>query len=163
MQEQTSSVEQDTPLLSLEEKLVAAESEVVILKDKLLRSVAELDNTRKRQRKELGDAKREGKESAFKDLLPVFDNLERAVNSGNTDAKIMADGINIVVSQFEVSLKKIGAKRISSVGEMFNPNLHEAIQQADSDKPAGTIVQELQAGYMLGDYVVRAAMVVVAK
>lgn len=162
MQEQTS-VEQDTPSPSLEEKLVATESEVVTLKDKLLRSVAELDNTRKRQRKELGDAKREGKESAFKDLLPVFDNLERAVNAGNTDALIMAEGINIVVSQFEVSLKKIGAKRIVSVGEMFNPNLHEAIQQADSDKPAGTIVQELQAGYMLGDYVVRAAMVVVAK
>lgn len=162
MQEQTS-VEQTPPTLSLEEKLTAVESELASLKDKLLRSAAELDNTRKRQRKELGDAKREGKESAFKDLLPVFDNLERAVNAGNADAKIMADGINIVVSQFGECLKKIGVKRIVSVGEMFNPNLHEAIQQADSDKPAGTIVQELQAGYQLGDYVVRAAMVVVAK
>ena len=102
----------------------------------------------------------------LRDLLPVFDNLSRAVQHAESasDVKSLADGISMVMRQFEDTLGKLGVERIKSVGEGFDPAVHEAIQQLEtSDHAPGTVAAELQAGYRTGDRVVRPALVVVAK
>jgi molecular chaperone GrpE len=117
-------------------------------------------------RRELDDAQKRGKEDLLRELLPVFDNLERAVvHAGQaSDPKAVADGVAMVLKQFADTLGKIGIKRVPTVGSAFDPAQHEAIQQLETDDhPPGTIVAEVQPGYAMGDKLVRAAMVVVAK
>jgi len=117
-------------------------------------------------REKLDDAQKRGREELLRDLLPVFDNLERAVlHAGQaSDAKAVADGVTMVLKQFADTLGRIGIKRVPTVGSPFDPSQHEAIQQLETDEhPAGTIVAEVQPGYAMGDRLVRAAMVVVAK
>jgi molecular chaperone GrpE len=146
--------------------LEEAQAEVGRIRDQLLRTAADYDNFRKRTRREVEDAQKRGKEELLRELLPVFDNLERAaVHAGQaTDAKAVADGVAMVLKQFQDTLGKVGIKRIAAVGSVFDPSLHEAIQQVEtSEHPAGTIVAEVQPGYALGDRLVRASMVVVAK
>jgi molecular chaperone GrpE len=152
----------DKPGTPLEE----AQAEVARIRDQLLRTAADYDNFRKRTRREVDDAQKRGKEELLRELLPVFDNLERAVvHAGQaSDAKAVADGVNMVLKQFQDTLGKVGIKRIAAVGGAFDPSLHEAIQQVETnDHPAGTIVAEVQPGYAMGDRLVRASMVVVAK
>jgi molecular chaperone GrpE len=152
----------DTP----EQKLEAAIAESARLRDQLLRTAADFDNFRKRSRREADDATKRGRETAIKDLLPVFDNLERAAthSEGAADAKALGDGVRMVVKQFVDTLDKMGIKRVPSVGQPFDPTLHEAIQHIESaEHPAGVIAVEVQPGYMLGDRLLRAAMVVVSK
>lgn len=149
-----------------EQRLAEANAEVARLRDQLLRTAADFDNFRKRTRRELDDAQRRGKESAVKDLLPVFDNFERAINhaAGTSEAKSVADGLRIVLKQFEGTLEKLGIQRIIAVGQPFDPSVHEAIQHLESaEQPAGVVLYEVQPGYRIGDYLLRAAMVVVSK
>jgi len=149
-----------------ESPLEQAQAEIARLRDQLLRTAADFDNFRKRTRREVDDAHKRSKEELLRELLPVFDNLERAaVHAGQaSDAKAVADGVEIVLKQFQDTLGKVGIKRITAVGGPFDPSLHEAIQQVETDDhPAGTIVAEVQPGYTLGDRLLRAAMVVVAK
>jgi molecular chaperone GrpE len=146
--------------------LEEAQAEIARIRDQLLRTAADFDNFRKRTRREIDDAQKRGKEELLRELLPVFDNLERAViHAGQaSDAKAVADGVGMVLKQFQDTLGKVGIKRIAAVGGAFDPSLHEAIQQVETnDHPAGTIVAEVQPGYAMGDRLVRAAMVVVAK
>lgn len=146
--------------------LEEAQAEIARLRDQLLRTAADFDNFRKRTRRELDDAHKRGKEELLRELLPIFDNLERAViHAGQaSDAKAVADGVGMVLKQFQDTLGKVGIKRIVTVGGPFDPSLHEAIQQIETnDHPAGTIVAEVQPGYSMGDRLLRAAMVVVAK
>jgi len=146
--------------------LEEAQAEIARVRDQLLRTAADFDNFRKRTRRELEDAHKRGKEELLRELLPVFDNLERAVVHAEqaSDAKAVADGVGMVLKQFQDTLGKVGIKRIPAVGGPFDPSLHEAIQQIETDDhPAGTIVAEVQPGYALGDRLVRASMVVVAK
>ena len=141
-------------------------AEIARLRDQLLRTAADFDNFRKRSRREQDDAQKRGKTDALKDLLPVFDNLERAAQHADsaTDAKAVADGVRIVLKQFETTLERMGIKRIPTVGNPFDPALHEAIQHLESpDQPAGVVLFEVQAGYTIGDSLLRAAMVVVSK
>ncbi|HVY46227.1 MAG TPA: nucleotide exchange factor GrpE [Minicystis sp.] len=141
-------------------------AEAARLRDQLLRTAADFDNFRKRSRREIEDAQRRGREGAIKELLPVFDNLERAAvhAEGATDAKAVADGLRIVLKQFLDTLDKMGVKRVPAVGQPFDPAVHEAIQHLESaDHPAGVIMAEVQPGYSLGDRLIRAAMVVVSK
>lgn len=143
-----------------------AAAEVARLRDQLLRTAADFDNFRKRSRREQDDAQRRGTQQALKDLLPVFDNLERAAQHADTatDAKAVAEGVRIVIKQFEAALEKMGIKRVTTVGAPFDPAVHEAIQHVESpDQPAGVVLHEVQAGYLLGDHLLRAAMVVVSK
>jgi molecular chaperone GrpE len=152
----------DKPGTPLEE----AQAEIARIRDQLLRTAADYDNFRKRTRREVDDAQKRGKEELLRELLPVFDNLERAVvHAGQaSDAKAVADGVNMVLKQFQDTLGKVGIKRIAAVGGAFDPSLHEAIQQVETnDHPAGTIVAEVQPGYAMGDRLLRASMVVVAK
>ncbi|MFS8070553.1 MAG: nucleotide exchange factor GrpE, partial [Byssovorax sp.] len=123
-------------------------------------------NFRKRARREQDDATRRGRETTVKDLLPIFDNLERAAAHAESgaDAKAVSDGIRMVTKQFVDTLDRMGIKRVTTVGQPFDPARHEAIQHLESkDHPAGTVVAEVQAGYSIGDYLVRPAMVVVSK
>lgn len=141
-------------------------AEIAKLRDQYLRTAADFENYRKRTRREVDDAQRRGREQTLKDLLPVFDNLERASShaANATDAKSVVDGLRIVMKQWESTLEKMGVKRIPSVGVPFDPAVHEAIQHLESTEyPAGVVLWEVQAGYSMGDYLVRAAMVVVSK
>lgn len=152
----------EKPVDPLEE----ARAEVARVRDQLLRTAADYDNFRKRTRRELEDAQKRGREELLRELLPVFDNLERAVvHAGQaSDAKAVADGVGMVLKQFVDTLGRIGIKRIVTVGKAFDPTQHEAIQQMETEEhPAGTVVAEVQPGYSMGDKLIRAAMVVVAK
>jgi molecular chaperone GrpE len=143
-----------------------AQAEVARIRDQLLRTAADYDNFRKRSRREVADAERRGREDLLKDLLPVFDNLERAALHAETasDVKSLADGIGMVMRQFTDTLGRLGIERVVSVGAAFDPSQHEAIQQLETaEHPPGTIAAEVQAGYKLGDRLIRPALVVVAK
>jgi molecular chaperone GrpE len=155
-----------TPEQKLARDLAAAQAEGVRVRDQLLRTAADFDNFRKRSRREVDEAQRRGRESAIKDLLPVFDNLERATAhaEGAPDAKSVADGLRIVMKQFVDTLDKMGVKRVASVAQPFDPSVHEAISHVEStEHPAGVIVAEVQPGYAMGDHLLRAALVVVSK
>jgi molecular chaperone GrpE len=146
--------------------LAAAQAEAARLKDAWLRSAADFDNYRKRARRELDEARRGGREDLVKALLPVFDNLERAIQSAqrSLDVKAVADGLSMVQRQFVEALGREGISRVPTVGNSFDPGLHEAIQQVETEDHApGTVIAEVQPGYTQGDRLVRAAMVVVAK
>jgi molecular chaperone GrpE len=146
--------------------LETALAEAARYKDSLLRTAADFDNFRKRTRREVDDARKAGREEFLKEILPVFDNLERGIQSSQraTEVKAVADGLLMVLKQFENTLARLQITRVPTVGVMFDPSIHEAIQQVETDEqPAGTVVAEVQPGYMNGERLMRAAMVVVAK
>jgi molecular chaperone GrpE len=151
---------------TIEQKLADAQAETARVRDQLLRTAADFDNFRKRSRRDEADALKRGREGLLKDLLPVFDNLERAIQHAETapEAKAVADGLRMVLKQFLDTIDKIGVKRIAAVGQPFDPSKHEAIQQMESkDHPAGVVMAEVQPGYTMGDGLLRAALVVVSK
>ncbi len=146
--------------------LVEAQAEAARMKDAWLRTAADFDNFRKRTRREVEDAKRNGREDLLRAILPVFDNLERAIQSAGRapDVKSLADGLSMVQRQFIDSLGREGIARVPTVGQPFDPTVHEAIQQVETaDHAPGTVLAEVQPGYLQGERLVRAAMVVVAK
>ena len=146
--------------------LAEAQAELQRVKETLLRTAADADNFRKRTRRELEEARRNGREDLLRALLPVFDNLERAIQSSlrSTDIKAMADGLTMVQRQFVDALAREGISRVSTIGRPFDPTVHEAIQQVGTDEhPPGTVIAEVQPGYMQGERLMRAAMVVVAR
>jgi molecular chaperone GrpE len=150
---------------SVEQKLTDAVAEGARLRDQLLRTAADFDNYRKRSRRAEEDAQRRGREQMLKDLLPVFDNLERAVQHAESapDAQAVAAGLRMVLKQFGDTLEKTNIKRIATVGLPFDPTRHEAISQIESaEHPPGVVVAEVQPGYTMGDTLVRAALVVVS-
>jgi molecular chaperone GrpE len=135
-------------------------------KDQLLRTAADFDNFRKRSKRDIDDARQRGKDDVVRDLLPVFDNLERAVQTADTasDLRSVVDGVRMVLKLFEDTAERTGLERIKSVGERFDPSVHEAIQQQETDAhPPGTIVAEITPGYRFGQRLLRPALVVVAR
>jgi molecular chaperone GrpE len=146
--------------------LAEARAEGARMKEQWMRTAADFDNFRKRARRDVEDSRRAGREDLLKDLLPVFDNLERAIQSAQraTEVKPVADGLAMVVKQFVDVVGRAGITKVATVGHAFDPTVHEAIQQVETDEHApGTVVSEVQPGYMQGERLVRAAMVVVAK
>ena len=136
------------------------------LRDQLLRTAADYDNFRKRTRRELEEAERRGREDTLREVLPVIDNLERAVQASATaaDAKAVADGVRMVLRSFDDVAARLGMERLKTVGERFDPTVMEAIQQIESEEAApGQVVAEIAAGYKIGEKLVRPAMVVVAR
>jgi molecular chaperone GrpE len=149
-----------------QDPLEAARAEQAKLKDQLLRTLADFDNFRKRSRRELSDAERRGRDDLLKEMLPVFDNLDRASAHAETatDVKAMADGIGMVLRQFADTLTKLGIERVPAVGQPFDPAVHEAVQHMEtSDFEPGIIAAEVQAGYRNSEKLIRPALVVVAK
>jgi molecular chaperone GrpE len=157
------------PLAELEKKLAQTEKEKKENWDKYLRSAADVENLRKRQKRELEDAKFDTKNKVLKEMLPVVDNLERAIEhaggAGEADQNLrpIVDGVQLVLRQFSTAFERLDVTPIDAMGQPFDPNLHEAISQQESDQPPGTIVQVLQRGYRAGDRLLRPTLVVVAK
>jgi molecular chaperone GrpE len=134
--------------------------------DKYLRAVADLENYRKRNKRDLDDARAEAKTKVLKEMLPVVDNLERAVEHAekSQDPGAVVDGIRLVLRQFLTAFERVDVTPVDAANQPFDPNLHEAISQQETDEfPPGTVVTVLQRGYRLGDRLLRPALVVVAK
>jgi molecular chaperone GrpE len=151
---------------ALRAKLEEAQAEVLKVRDQLLRTAADFDNFRKRARKDVEEAQRKGLERVLIEVLPVSDNLERAVQAaqGATDVKPVVEGVTMVLRFFEDALARLGVERLGGVGQPFDPALHEAVQQVEtSEHPAGTVITELAPGYRYQGKLLRAAMVVVAR
>ena len=132
--------------------------------ERLLRTAAEFDNFRKRAQKEKDDVRKFAVESLLKDFLPVADNLERALDHAEEhDLRQEIDGVRLVQKMLADALSKHGIVGFSAVGQPFDPNVHEALMQEESDRPAGTVISEMARGYKLHDRLVRPAAVVVAR
>ena len=137
--------------------------------DKLLRSLAENDNLRKRHEKETEDNLKYATKNFAFSLLPVTDNFQRAIQSIPDDVsekdkllKNLVIGIQAVEKELDDVFLKNGIKKFDSLDQKFNPELHQAVSKVNNDKPEGMIVEEFQRGYMIGDRLLRAAMVVVS-
>ncbi|HWE25094.1 MAG TPA: nucleotide exchange factor GrpE [Myxococcales bacterium] len=132
--------------------------------DRLLRVAAEFDNFKKRAAKEREDLQKFGIERLLKDFLPVADNLERALDHAEEhDLRQVIEGVKLVQKLLETTLAKHGVVGFSALGQPFDPNLHEALMQQESEAPPGTVVSEMSRGYKLNDRLVRPAAVVVAR
>lgn len=136
------------------------------LKNKLLRSVADLENYRRRAEREKDDLRKYGIDKVVSDLIPAVDNLERALQhaEGKDELASIVDGVTMVYKQILNALAKYGVQGFTSKGEAFDPTRHEAIQQVEtSEFETGTVVEEYQKGYFLHDRLLRPALVAVAK
>ena len=132
--------------------------------DKFLRAKAELDNYRKRTAKIRVDVREETLRDLLLGLAPIFDNLRRAVGQKTDDAVVLKEGIELICGQIEEGLKGYGLEVIDAVGKPFDPNVHEAMMEVESEEhDPGTVVEELDRGYLFGGKVVRPARVVVSK
>ena len=154
------------PIAELQEKLAAAEKDAKDNKDRWLRAAADLENTRKRTKRELEDAKFETKTKVLKEMLPVVDNLERAIEhagGGQVEKNPIVEGVQLVLRQFTTAFERLEVTPVDALNQPFDPNLHEAISQQESDQPPGTVIQVLQRGYRSGERLLRPALVVVAK
>jgi molecular chaperone GrpE len=156
-------------------KVRIAEAELEILKqraaetekhfDQFLRAKADLQNYRKRAEREREEIIERANERLIKDLLPVIDNFEIALQSAssspNSDA--IVEGMKLIQSQIQAFLQKQGLEVIDAVGHEFDPAVHEAVAQEASDEPAGKVVGQIRKGYKLGSHIVRPAGVIVSK
>lgn len=133
--------------------------------DRLLRTQADFDNYRKRVQKDQANLLKYGAERAVAELLPVVDNLERAVESARTHGDSnsqLREGVDMILGQFRDVLEKLGLRPIESVGHPFDPNKHDALLRVYApNEPEGSIVDEIRKGYYLHDKVLRPAQVTV--
>jgi molecular chaperone GrpE len=148
-----------------EAKIATLEKEKKENWDRYLRAAADLENLRKRQRRELEDARFETKGKVLKEMLPVLDNLERAIEhaTAQTGTNPIVEGVQLVLRQFLTAFERLEVMPVEAANQPFDPNLHEAISQQESEQPPGTVVQVLQRGYRQGERLLRPALVVVAK
>ena len=151
---------------SLQAQLAEKEKEIAELKDKYLRTLAESENARKRIRQQSEESVRIQRESILRDLLPIIDNLERALAAARdgTDAKTILDGVQMTVRALLDFLRAQGVTPVESVGQTFDPARHEAVDHVASDAhPPNTVVDEFHRGYQIGERILRPARVSVAK
>lgn len=141
----------------------ALQQELTEANEKVLRVQAELENYRKRVRREMEEERRYALLPFARDLLAVVDNLERALAAAQADSSGLLEGVKMVSSQLQSVLNQHQCVRIETVGTPFDPNIHQAIaQEASSEFPAGTVSREAQSGYKLFDRVIRPAQVFVS-
>jgi len=146
--------------------LVEAQEKAARLKDQLLRTAADFENFRKRAKRDVEEATRRSKEEVLAEVLPIIDNLERAVQAsgGAKDVASVVQGVEMVLKSFADVAENLDLQRVKTVGEKFDPNVHDAIQQQETDEAdPGTILAEVVSGWRLGPKLIRPAMVVVAK
>lgn len=157
--------EKDTLAAQLEMSLAKGRETMERLReehDRYLRAAADLDNYRKRAQKEREEVQKFGVEQLLKDLIPILDNLERALKAAATDDPL-SGGVRLVLRTFEEVLGRHGVRGFSALGQPFDPRLHEALMQvATSEQAPGTVVMEHGRGFLLNDRLVRPAMVGVA-
>jgi len=154
-------------LTELEAQVAKLEQEKKDNYDRFLRAAADLENHRRRSKRDLDDARAEARTRVLKEMLPVVDNLERGLTHAEANASdptAIIDGLRLVLRQFNHAFERSDVTPVEAQGQPFDPNLHEAISQVESaDQPPGTVVSVLQRGYKLGDRLLRPALVVVAK
>ena len=150
----------------------ALTKELTETRDKMLRTLAEMENLRKRTSREVADARTYGITGFARDVLEIADNLQRALDAVPAEAKATADpGLKALIEGVELTersllnaLEKHGVKKLDPIGGRFDPNFHQAMYEVpDPSVPAGTVVQVVQAGFMIGERVLRPALVGVAK
>ena len=161
--------ESDTPI-SDEDIILKLNEEISNLKDQRLRAIAELENFRKRAEKEQSDALKYGFSNFAKEIINIKDNIERAQSSisddvrANEAVKSVVEGLDLIEQSALSTFEKIGIKKIESIGQKFDHNLHQAMLEIEKDElEPGIIVQELLPGYTLHDRLLRPAMVGVSK
>ena len=161
---------QEEAEISPEELIEKLNEEITGLKDQRLRAIAELENFRKRAEKDQSDALKYGISNFAKEIITIRDNIERAQSSisdeskNNEAIKSVIEGIDLIAQSVVSTFEKIGIKKIESLNEKFDHNLHQAMMEIENDElEPGTIVQELIPGYTLHDRLLRPAMVGVSK
>ena len=148
-----------------EEKSVEepAEPQSEEVKAQLIRMAADFENFKKRARKEKEDLRKFGNEHLVRDILPVLDNLERALAHVDSDANPLVEGIKMVSKQFLQVMENYGVRPIDSTGKPFDPAIHDAMtQQPTADAAPGTVLQEFERGYTIHERLLRPARVIVA-
>jgi molecular chaperone GrpE len=156
----------DSEVAILRQQLEAKESEAKNNYDRLVRQMAESENLKKRLSREKEEAIRFANEALVRDLLPVIDNLERAVShaQGGGNGKPLVEGVEMVLKGLLDVLAKHGAMQVSASGESFDPNKHEAMAHVETHSQApNTVVEEFHKGYVFKDRLLRPALVSVAK
>lgn len=143
-------------------EVIQLRAELAEIKDRWVRERAELENFKRRATREKQDALRFGSENLLKDLLPVIDNLHRALAHAKSDDPIVT-GVRMVLRGLDDVFERHGVKVVPARGEPFDPNRHEAISHVESDAPANTVIDEHQRGYVLHDRLLRPALVTVGK
>lgn len=150
----------------------ALAKEVAEAKDRVLRTLAEMENLRKRTQREVSDARTYGITAFARDVLDIADNLQRALDAVPLEAREAADpglkalieGVELTEKSLHKALEKNGVQKLDPLGEKFNPNFHQAMYEVpDASVPSGTVVQVVQGGYTIGERVLRPALVAVAK
>jgi len=161
--------ESDTPT-SDEDIILKLNEEISDLKDQRLRAIAELENFRKRAEKDQSDALKYGVTNFAKEIINIKDNIERAQSSiseevrTNEAVKSVVEGLDLIAQATVSTFEKIGIKKVESINQKFDHNLHQAMMEIEKDEiEPGTIVQEILPGYTLHDRLLRPAMVGVSK
>jgi molecular chaperone GrpE len=168
------SAEQETAPAGQQEPdpIAVLEAEKTDLKEKLLRTLADMENLRRRTEREVADARTYAVTNFARDMLNVADNFQRAVDSVPAEAraadnpvlKALIEGVELTERDMLKTLERYGVKRLDPEGQKFDPNVHQAMFEVPNpDVPSGTIVQVVQSGYVIGDRVLRPALVGVAK
>lgn len=145
------------------ETLAKVSLQQYVEKEVYMRLAADFDNFRKRALRERTEWEKSSKEKVFRGFLDVLDNLIRGLDQASGDSSALAEGMKMVLGQAEAWLKSEGLHRIESVGKVFNPQLHEAVGQRESDEvPEGSVMEELRRGYSWEDRLIRPASVIVS-
>lgn len=147
------------------DELTKAKEEIAQLKDKYLRAIAEFDNYKKRTLKEKAELLLNGSEKTVTSILPILDDIERALADNNEDPKAMKEGITLIYNKFIKTLESLGVKKIDTDGKDFDVDYHEAVAMVPGmgDDNKGKVIDCVQTGYQLNDKVIRHAKVAVGQ
>ena len=152
------------PIKILEKDLQKAKDELAEEKDNFIRLQAETDNFRKRLSREKDEFSQYANERLFKELIPIFDNLERALEDPSNDIKILNEGLEMILKQFSSFLKKENVELINAIGEKFDPTVHEVLtSEESSEHEENTIISQFVKGYTINNRVLRPSQVVISK
>jgi molecular chaperone GrpE len=152
------------PIKILEKDLQKAKDELAEEKDNFIRLQAETDNFRKRLSREKEEFSQYANERLFKELIPIFDNLERALEDPSNDIKILNEGLGMILKQFSSFLKKENVELINAIGEQFDPTVHEVLtSEESSEHEENTIITQFVKGYTINSRVLRPSQVVISK
>ena len=152
------------PVKILEKDLLDAKNELTEQKDKFVRLQAETDNFRKRLSREKEEFSQYANERLFKELLPIFDNFERALEDPSNDIKSLKEGLEMILKQFSSFLEKEKVAPIEAIGKKFDPMIHEVLtSEESSEHEENTIISQFVKGYMINNRVIRPSQVVISK
>ena len=152
------------PIEALEKDLQEAKDELDEQKDKFIRLQAETDNFRKRLSREKEEFSQYANERLFKELIPIFDNFERALEDPSNEIKSLKEGLDMILKQFSTFLEKEKVEPIKAIGEKLNPEFHEALTSEESnDHEEDTIISQFVKGYKINNRVLRPSQVIIAK